>query len=705
MQTTKRLHKHPLLLFLIFPLFAFACRWGGTLILPGSQPEPTTPAFTSTDPLCRELIPGETNPAITQWNDSHIVCTPGQSKQRGELFVFLPGTNALPSYYTQLLKTAAEEGFHVIALRYPNDESINFDLCPKDGDDQCHQKVRQEIMQGVDVSPHVAVDRQNSIEARLASVLIYLNKQLPAEGWGPYLENGSLSWSSIIVAGHSQGGGHAVYLAKLRPVQRAIAFSWVDVRRRELAPWITEMPSNTPAENFYLFWHQDDHPIAGYQPELMTALGLDSFGMPVIVDQSNAPYQDAHAMIATTPPPQDQIPHNTHVVDFALNYDAKGDPLYKDVWRYLLTLEIPAGEVDAAAFPVITVKAARMGNTQNSYIDPEFYSGASLITFADEKRKAWLGTLNPHTGDFTSQHGRDILIDDNLTPLQISFNAPEFGISENGWSLYYTKDYDGIPQIWRAKVNGGSVTKAAITTDDVTRLSVLASKDPTMSSTHLLYAYNGFALQNGKIAWLDESNPQTSETVVAPIDRGVRWVTGTASFVFVEAGQVILYDTKTGIVKTVTNSAGMKSYAYGWIAPETNQMMILTIVDNSRLEIYADSGSEYWNLVSTLIIPAASAYSFVSSPETFTAGGKSYITLVVKESTNYALAEVWVWGIQNDADRFMLQCNDGQGEVIRSDPESLIGANEVFLYYNVIRKGAFGGRQFELYRCSTGLMP
>lgn len=65
----------------------------------------------------------------------------------------------------------------------------------------------------------------------------------PAEGWEQFLENDSPRWNTIVVAGHSQGGGRAVYFAKLHPVERVIAFTWVDVRKRELASWITDMPS------------------------------------------------------------------------------------------------------------------------------------------------------------------------------------------------------------------------------------------------------------------------------------------------------------------------------------------------------------------------------------------------------------------------------------------------------------------------------
>ena len=684
-------------LLLLLLLVSLACRFSAS---PTVEPVETPPAPTSAPAdsasLCRSLLPSETDSAITQWNEPHIVCVPADSNPRGELFVFLPGTGALPSYYTQLMQTAAEAGLHVIDLRYPNDESVNIDICPRDTDENCHQLVRQETLQGVDVSPHVAVDSQNSIEARLQSALTYLAAQFPAEGWERYLENGSPRWSAILVAGHSQGGGHAVYFAKQHPVKRVIAFTWVDVRKRALAAWVTDMPSATPAENYYLLWHQDDQPIAGYQTELMTALGIDAFGPPVTIEQSAPPYQNTHALIATTPPPADQIAHNTPVVDFALNFDENGNPIYKSAWQYLLTLEAP----ETTAAPAPTLNAFKMGSSPLGYIDPEFYSALNLVTFADADMNAWLAALDPQTGNFISPDGRDIFLDSDLTPLRVSFNAPEFGVDANGWALYYTKDVSGVPQIFRATVNGENVSAEALTDDGVTRLSVLASKNPLLEHTRLLYAHGGFSPAEGSIAWLDESAPQTSEIIAAPIDRGARWIDGTTLFAFVRDGQAAIYDTETYTAKTVTTTVGEKTYAYGWFAPETGGTMLLTIVDDSRLEIYADNGSPIWDLISTLTIPAESAYGVIGSPEAFTAGGKSYITLVIKENTNYAPAEVWVWGIESE-NRFTLQCQDGQGDLIRTDPETYLGANQVFVYYNTLGDN----QRFELIRCETGIKP
>lgn len=654
---------------------------------------------TPTAPYCRNLLPGETNPDITQWNEPHIVCTPGETNARGELFIFLPGTGATPEYYTHLMDAAAEAGMHVIALRYPNDRSANIQICPHDPDDDCHEKVRREITRGVDVSDNVSVNAENSVEGRLQSALTHLAAQAPDEGWGEYLYGDSILWESIVLSGHSQGGGHAAYIAYQHRVHHIVAFAWVDVRKGELAPWLLDTAPQTPADSWFLFWHKQDTIVARHQTTLMTALGMDNFGAPVVVDDSTPPYSNSHALIATHPAPDGELAHNTYVVDKALVFDQDGEPIYKTAWQYLLTLETPSTTAASASLPG-AVNAFKMGTSPLGYIDPEFNSALNLVTFADANMHAWLASLDPQTGSFVSPDGRDVLLDINLTPLRISFNAPEFGVDQNGWGLYYTKDVNGIPQIFRATVNGESVTAQNLTDDSIARLSVLATKNPLLEDTRLLYAYNGFLPGEGSIGWLDETAPQASETIVSEIDRGARWIDNTAAFTFISHGQAAVYDTETQTAQSITNTTGEKSYAYGWLAPETGGMMLLTIVDQSRLEIYTDNGSPYWDLTSTLTVPATSAYQIPGSPEPFIADGKSYISLVVKAGTGYAPAEVWVWGIES-ADRFSLKCEDALGNVIRTDPETYPGTDQVFVYYNTIDHG----HRFDLYRCETGLKP
>lgn len=660
---------------------------------------------------CRFLDLEETNSQLNNWLEPHYVCSPAEDQgETSTLFLFLPGTGATPDYYTVLSETAADAGLHVINLRYPNDKSVNLQLCPLDQDQDCHQKLREEIVRGGDFSPHVDVNPENSIEGRLISSLRYLHQTYPDQGWDLYLDSdGSPVWSSIIVSGHSQGAGHAIFLGSSYDVQRVIAFAGVDVRRGELAPWLMSEESASPPEDYYLFYHEDDDRVARYQEALADALEIDAFGDPVIVDAADPPYDGSHVLVAVSDPPEGGRAHNVHVADKALTFDESGDPLYLDAWLYLLIGEqsYPETGLPYQTAGPKTATAEEIGLPSVRYIDPEFYSAKNLVAFADGQRRGWLGTLDPWTGDFLSLDGRDTLIDEDLTRLASSFNGPEFGLDQDGWSLYYTKDVEGVPQVWRAEPQEGGLITGPVTEDDITRLSVLASKDPTMGETRLLYALNGFAPGVGEVAWMAESNPAGTETAVAPIDRGARWVDGTSLFTYVlhsgrNESQVVLHNTDSGAAAVITDTPGQKSYAYGWLAPVDGRLQVLSVIDGVRIEVYQDSGGDYWDRVRVLEIPESADYSLIGSPEPFTAGGKSYLSLVVKAESGYADAEAWVWGVDDD---FLLRCEDGRGEAIRSDPETYAGEEQIFLYYHVIGSGAAGFGDVSLYKCATGISP
>ncbi len=656
---------------------------------------------------CRPLRPSATDPALAGWDEPHLVCLPtAVEARRGLLWLFLPGTGATPEMYSALSSEAARTGLHAIGLTYPNDRSVNFQICPHDDDPDCHEKIRREIVLGVPASRHVAVDEANAIEGRLQRALQHLGRVYPDEGWQAYLNaDGSVRWDLVLVVGHSQGGGHAAYLAKLHRVARAVLFAWADVRRGELAPWLTQGAPRTPAADHYLFWHADDVPVANHQEALMAALRLDAFGAPVVVDGRQPPYGGSHGLVATATPPSGELPHNVHVVDRALVFDAEGAPLYRDVWRHLMGAEAAS---EAIASPVQEARAVRIGVPGVGYIDPEFYSDLDLMAFADGERRVWLASLDPESGRPVAADGREVLVDVGVTPLNVSFNGPEFGVDRRGWALFYTKAADGLPQPWRATLEDGRITRGPLIEAPPSRLSILPAKNPEADSTALMYVRDG-DWGEGHIGYLNEADPAASESGVPSSDTGARWIDGTAAFTFVhtqgpDVGQVAIHDGETGRTRTITDSPGVKSLAYGWRAPETGGLLVLAVVDDAAIEVYAEGDGVVWERRWRLTLPAESAGAWIGSPEPFVANGRSYISLALKQGAGYVPAEVWVWGVEDGAERVLVRCDDGQGRVIRTDPEVYLGRERAFVYYNLIRGG--GGRaSFELYKCDTGLAP
>jgi hypothetical protein len=257
--------------------------------------------------------------------------------------VFLPGTGAPPGAYRDIVRTGAARGYHALGLTYRNDDAVE-GLCGNSPDPDCAGKVRREVITGENASLLVDVDSGNSIIARLRALVVFLHAAYPTEGWGQFLRAGEPDWTKIIIAGHSQGGGHAGYFAKLVELERAVMFSApgdTGVASGSAAQW-TALPNVTPAARQFGFTHNADNlaPLANVTRN-WSAIGLGAFGAPVNVDGSGAPYSGAHQLVTGAAPnpnptgPTASPTHGAPVVDSVTPRDAQGRPIYTAVWIYL----------------------------------------------------------------------------------------------------------------------------------------------------------------------------------------------------------------------------------------------------------------------------------------------------------------------------------------------------------------------------------
>lgn len=331
------------------PLALAACgEGGGSSVASGpvvSTPTPTPVPAPSPSPTSveRNIDPRLTSAAITTNFASYFVVNPDPTvAAKGRLFVMLPGTGATPSLYRDVVRTGAARGYHALGLTYPNDNAIEL-LCLGSVDPDCDGKARREVILGEDRSTLVAVNPVNAIVGRLRSLLTYLAAAYPTEGWGQFLVAGEPNWSLITVAGHSQGGGHAAYLAKLQNLDRTVMFSSPGDTGvgGGSAAWFS-LPNVTPASRQYGFTHLQDNLIPY---ALMTAnwraIGIDAFGPAISVDGMAAPFANSRQLTTDAAPnPSATGPtaypfHNATVGDAATPRTSGGDPLYRAVWIYL----------------------------------------------------------------------------------------------------------------------------------------------------------------------------------------------------------------------------------------------------------------------------------------------------------------------------------------------------------------------------------
>ena len=92
-------------------------------------------------------------------------------------------------------------------------------------DPETFRKARENVLYGKAPIEKLDVNEPNSILNRLVELVRFLAAKHPKEGWDEYLDgDASLLWGKLVLAGQSQGGGHASLLAMRHEVARVLMF-------------------------------------------------------------------------------------------------------------------------------------------------------------------------------------------------------------------------------------------------------------------------------------------------------------------------------------------------------------------------------------------------------------------------------------------------------------------------------------------------
>ncbi len=291
-------------------------------------------------PRAFDVLPQETDPAIQQYKQRHRVFLDAAATPRMQLLVYLPGTGATTGEQEEFGRTAAGLGYHVIYLMYPNDVAAA--VCQDDVDETSFEKFRREIITGRDLDPRVAVDRVDSIEHRLLRVVRWLAENHGADGWKQFLAGDSMAWPKVVLAGHSQGGGHAQLMAKDHAVARVVVLgSPKDYNQRHGRPAAWYGGGATPAGRMFAFVHEQDTQACSYAQQLEN---LRASGLTTVADTDKLapPYHHAHVLTTSQPGTaiNSALAHLGLVFDFMLPRGSDGSVVYRPVWIYMLTAPV-----------------------------------------------------------------------------------------------------------------------------------------------------------------------------------------------------------------------------------------------------------------------------------------------------------------------------------------------------------------------------
>lgn len=284
------------------------------------------------------IFPSLTDNAIENTFGYHQTYLNTAVSPLNKLFLFLPGSNSNPFAYDGVQKLAAENGYHSLGISYSN--ATISPLCAGTNDSLCFDKVRAEVITGAALSDLVNVNVANSINNRVLKALQYLNLNYPSENWGQFFNGSTILWNKIAVAGHSQGGGHAAFIAKQNPVDRVVLLAspkdYFTSPLSKAAAWI-DNPSVTPTCKYYALTHEDDFLGCTYnqQLQIFNQLGIDTFATNAVFETSNGNYNNSHVIISTINGLNSSNAHNVVGVD-VLAANVCEVPYFTPAWNYMM---------------------------------------------------------------------------------------------------------------------------------------------------------------------------------------------------------------------------------------------------------------------------------------------------------------------------------------------------------------------------------
>jgi hypothetical protein len=244
------------------------------------------------------IQPNQTDVNYSSTQESHYVVR-NTKTHLNKLLLFIGGSYSIPKDYNYICDHGASIGLDVISLSYPNDVAA-FSMS-NSADPYGFNNFRDEICFGNQVSSIVDVNVLNCISTRATKLLIYLKNAFPNENWGQYLTSANtILWSKVIVSGHSQGSGHACYIAKKNLTDRVVMFSGPNdysTYFNSPANWLAQT-GLTPINKYYSLLHTQDEIVPfSYQVENLRGLGLlTATENPILVDNLTTPYSNAHSM-------------------------------------------------------------------------------------------------------------------------------------------------------------------------------------------------------------------------------------------------------------------------------------------------------------------------------------------------------------------------------------------------------------------------
>jgi hypothetical protein len=338
---------------------------------------------------------------------------------------------------------------------------------------------------------------------------------------------------------------------------------------------------------------------------------------------------------------------------------------------------------------------------QASIFDPEYNPELNLVCWKSDSNDLWVSGLDPVTRLFKPSDGKGTYVTGNLSPNgSESVNGPEWMLSSQGTQIVYVK------AIWGIRYPG--------------------------VATMILGGWHCFTLLAHPNAVYTMATANYSDSAARFLfetfdDVGIHWISNTNLFksyyypditlgFFARDNQQICCATDKsrhpGFVETAGNlpfltliSQDTIGAPFMWHDPASDSRLFMYRTNGFKtLKIFRELSPDFWVLYKKFDSPLPEPYVYITSPEPFTCGGKSYISFMAAQSgsgKDGLPAEIWIASADPD-DNFMRRVSDSTVE-IRTDPEPVVFSDSAFIYYTHVLTDKPISLQYSVRKCDTGL--
>jgi hypothetical protein len=264
--------------------------------------------------------PTLTDRTISRVKGDHQATWPEQNAN-GLLVISINGTGAEPHGLIPFGETITALGFHKLSLDYHN--GVIPTVCRHATNPSCYDFYQAELVFGEQVSYEINIAPQDSVYSRLIAAMEFLVRRDPTR-WGHFWKNGEPNWEKIVLYGHSQGAGHAAYLAKRFAVKGVLLTGgpFGLMPRFGFAGW-AHTPGATDPRDYRALLHQTDY--FGVDEHItMTRLMLENTAAPIqYIQLAIPPRTNAQIFVGER---TERDGHNAIIID----------PAYRAVWESIL---------------------------------------------------------------------------------------------------------------------------------------------------------------------------------------------------------------------------------------------------------------------------------------------------------------------------------------------------------------------------------